>query len=217
MRTKTSKIGFYLLAIFATMTLTVACSSDNDNDGPTPPTEEELTLQGSLSTEKILLTGNTYKLEKGYHVKAGGSLVIQKGVTIEGQELSDDPDYILIEQGGKILAEGTKDQPIVMTSKTKEAGAWGGVHICGKAPINLQGPRINSVGINGINNVVEQVIHSLDFISVYSLNSKMKIKFQAKNILNYKNEFTQEVNGKDEIVEHYKRGVSLSVGFSMNF
>ena len=139
MRTKTSKIGFYLLAIFATMTLTVACSSDNDNDGPTPPTEEELTLQGSLSTEKILLTGNTYKLEKGYHVKAGGSLVIQKGVTIEGQELSDDPDYILIEQGGKILAEGTKDQPIVMTSKTKEAGAWGGVHICGKAPINLQG------------------------------------------------------------------------------
>ena len=85
------------------------------------------------------------------------------------------------------------------------------------AVYNLQGPRINSVGINGINNVVEQVIHSLDFISVYSLNSKMKIKFQAKNILNYKNEFTQEVNGKDEIVEHYKRGVSLSVGFSMNF
>lgn len=135
-----SKIGFYLLTALAVITLTTACSSDDDDKNPTtPPTPEELTLQGSLSSEKILLTGNTYKLNKGFHVKAGGSLIIQKGVIIEGQELSDDPDYILIEQGGKIIAEGTKGQPIVMTSKTKEAGSWGGVHICGKAPINLQG------------------------------------------------------------------------------
>lgn len=138
MKKKYSTIGFYLLAVLTVMILATSCSSD-DEDGVKEPTEGELTLSGSLSSERTLLTGYTYKLDKGYHVKVGGNLIIQKGVTIEGQELSDDPDYILIEQGGKITADGTKDQPIVMTTKTKTAGSWGGLHICGKAPINLAG------------------------------------------------------------------------------
>lgn len=132
------KIGFYLFTAFAVATLTTSCDGDDDKT-PDVPTEDELILSGSLSASRTLLTGYTYKLEEGFHVKSGGNLIIQKGVTIEAQEKADDPDYILIEQGGKITAEGTKEQPIVMTSKTKEAGAWGGVHICGKAPINLQG------------------------------------------------------------------------------
>ncbi|WP_163274287.1 hypothetical protein [Dysgonomonas sp. 511] len=138
MKKSFTKIGFYLLVAFAVAGLATGCGSDDD-DIPAPPAPEELVLSGSLSSEKTLLTGYTYKLDKGYHVKSGGNLIIQKGVTIEAQENSDDSDYILIEQGGKITAEGTKDQPIVMTSKTKVPGAWGGVHICGKAPINLNG------------------------------------------------------------------------------
>jgi hypothetical protein len=37
------------------------------------------------------------------------------------------------------MANGTKDKPIVMTSTRETPGAWGGLHICGKAPINLAG------------------------------------------------------------------------------
>lgn len=85
------------------------------------------------------------------------------------------------------------------------------------AVYNLQGPRINSVGINGVSNIVEQEVHSLDFISTYSLNEKMKLKLQAKNILNQKSKFTQEVNDVDKVVEYYKKGISLGIGFSMNF
>lgn len=140
------KLGFYLFAALAVTMLTTSCNGDDDDNTPDPPTGDELILTGSLSAERTLLTGYTYKLEEGFHVKAGGNLIIQKGVTIEAQEKADDPDYILIEQGGKITAEGTSDQPIVMTSKTKEAGAWGGVHICGKAPINLKS---NGVAIAG--------------------------------------------------------------------
>lgn len=140
MKKNLSKIGFYLLMAFAVVNLTVSCSSsDDDDDKPNGPTDDELTLNGSLSTERILLSGYTYKLNNAFNVKAGGNLVIQKGVIIEAQEASDDVDYIMIEQGGRITAEGTKDQPIVMTSKTKSPGSWGGVHICGKAPINLSG------------------------------------------------------------------------------
>ena len=56
-------------------------------------------------------------------------------MTIIAQD-DDQVDYILIEQGAKIDARGTASSPIVMTSSRKEAGAWGGLHICGKAPIN---------------------------------------------------------------------------------
>ena len=84
---------------------------------------------------------------------------------------------------------------------------------------NIQGPRINSVGIGGVSNVIEEAFHSLDFVSSYSINSKMKVKFQAKNLINQRQEFSQEVGdtGKKEIVEYYKKGLSLGIGFSMDF
>lgn len=84
---------------------------------------------------------------------------------------------------------------------------------------NLQGPRINSVGINQVSNVIEEAFNSLDFVGSYSLNARTKIKFQAKNLINQKQKFTQEIKetGKDEVVEYYKKGLSLGVGISMNF
>lgn len=84
---------------------------------------------------------------------------------------------------------------------------------------NLRGPRIGSVGINGVNNVIEKEFHSLDFVAGYSLNKSIKLKFQAKNIINQKQKFTQEITdtGKDETVEYYKKGMSLGIGFSLNF
>lgn len=84
---------------------------------------------------------------------------------------------------------------------------------------NLQGPRINTVGIGGVNNVMEEAYNSLDFVGAYSLNPKMQIKFQVKNLINQNHKFTQKIaeTGKKETVEYYKKGLSLGVGFSMNF
>ena len=44
---------------------------------------------------------------------------IEPGVTLIAKH-DDVVDYILIEQGAKINAEGTADAPIVMTSEKKE-------------------------------------------------------------------------------------------------
>jgi len=87
------------------------------------------------------------------------------------------------------------------------------------AVYNLQGPRIHSVGINRVNNVMEEAFNSLNFIAAYSFNPRMKIKFQAKNIINQKQKYTQEISetGKDQTVEYYKKGLGISLGFSMNF
>ena len=128
----------YVLATVTMLGVFVAC---DENNTPTPmPEPEDLELRGELTTERVLKAGNTYDLIGGYQVKAGGNLIIEAGVTIKATRTIDgQPDYIIIEQGGKINANGTKEKPIVMTSTREVAGAWGGLHICGKAPINLSG------------------------------------------------------------------------------
>ena len=87
------------------------------------------------------------------------------------------------------------------------------------AVYNLRGPRISSVGINSVSNVVEEAFSSLDFIANYSFSPKMKLKFQAKNIINQKQEFTQKIgnSGGEEVVEHYKKGLGIGFSYTMNF
>ncbi|MDD4848786.1 MAG: hypothetical protein PHR53_08510, partial [Bacteroidales bacterium] len=105
---------------------------------PENPTSESTELIGELTENRTLKSGETYHLTGGFHVKSGATLFIEKGVTIEAKD-DDIVDYILVEQGAKIDAQGTAEDPIVMTSEKKSAGAWGGLHICGKAPINVTG------------------------------------------------------------------------------
>ncbi|WP_462355883.1 hypothetical protein [Phocaeicola coprophilus] len=102
--------------------------------GSAAETEPEV-LQGDVTADKTLAEGQTYYLTGEYTVKAGATLTIEPGVTIIAKH-DDVVDYILVEQGAKINAEGTADAPIVMTSEKKEAGAWGGLHICGYAHTN---------------------------------------------------------------------------------
>jgi outer membrane receptor protein involved in Fe transport len=84
---------------------------------------------------------------------------------------------------------------------------------------NLQGPRIHSVGINGVGNVVEEAVHSLDFIASYTLAGGMKLKLQAKNLLNPEHRYTQMIkeSGKKETVEYFRKGLAIGIGFSIDF
>ena len=128
---------------FATMVLiagvslfATSCSSDEDPvNNPGDGGEDSYVLDSDITENVTLETGKTYSLNGGVHVKSGATLTIQPGVTIVAQH-DETVDYILIEQGAKIDAQGTAAQPIVMTSEKKEAGAWGGLHICGYAHTN---------------------------------------------------------------------------------
>lgn len=134
------KLSIFALAMFAVATLSISCSDSDKDDGGETVDPDEFVLKGELTGERTLEAGKTYTLVGGYQVKSGGNLNIEEGVTIKATRTIDgQPDYIIIEQGAKINALGTKDKPIVMTSTQESPGAWGGVHICGKAPINLTG------------------------------------------------------------------------------
>ena len=128
---------FATMALIAGVSLfATSCSSDEDPvNNPGDGGEDTYVLDSDITENVTLETGKTYTLNGGVHVKSGATLTIQPGVTIVAQH-DETVDYILIEQGAKIDAQGTAAQPIVMTSEKREAGAWGGLHICGYAHTN---------------------------------------------------------------------------------
>lgn len=105
--------------------------------------ETSFTLSGDI-TEDFLVEAQTpngdtinWTLSGGVHVKNGATITIEPGVTITADP-NESVAYVLVEQGGMIMAEGTADAPIVFTSgKSNPArGDWGGIIINGKAPVN---------------------------------------------------------------------------------
>ena len=134
---KFKKMG--LIAGMCAITL-ASCSTDDD---PVIPEPEPTVLQGSITSDLTLKSGNSYTLNGELLVKEGATLNIEPGVKIVAQ-YDDRVDYILIEQGAKINAQGTASAPIVMTSSKEEPGAWGGIHICGRAHTNAEGGKGSS-------------------------------------------------------------------------
>lgn len=143
---KTMKSKFYSLALAAGMLTLTACSDDNTNDSNNDKgngIENGSILKGTITEDVTLKAGNTYKLSGEYIVEAGATLNIEEGVKIISV-YDNIVDYILVKQGAKINAVGTPDKPIVMTSEKEEPGAWGGIHICGKAHTNAEGGKGSS-------------------------------------------------------------------------
>lgn len=131
-------IAALCIALAASSTILTSC--EDDEDKTTTEVSGELengsTISGDITSNTTLAEGYEYKLSGGVHVKEGATLTIKPGVKITAID-DDTPDYILIEQGAKIDAQGTASNPIVMTSETPE-NKWGGIHICGKAHTNAE-------------------------------------------------------------------------------
>lgn len=136
-----SRFGLMAMALMASMVAFTSCDDEETTpagDQGSNETFQGTTLQGEYTSDVTLEANKTYSITGGVHIKRGATLTIPEGVTIEAVD-DDTPDYILIEQGAKIDAQGTATNPIVMTSELKESGAWGGIHICGYAHTNAQG------------------------------------------------------------------------------
>src|SRR5690606_9982704 len=96
-------------------------------------------LKGEIGNgEHIVLESGTYSLTGPSIVGNGGKLTIKAGVVVEATPFSGGEEirYIATAQGGQLFGEGTKENPVVMTAQDKVQGAWGGLVLCGKAPIN---------------------------------------------------------------------------------
>ena len=95
-------------------------------------------LMGDITSDRLLTADKYYLLSSAVFVLSGATLTIEPGTTIFGEGISN--GTLIIAQGGKIIANGRADKPIVFTSDKPEGqrdrGQWGGLIINGRAPVN---------------------------------------------------------------------------------
>lgn len=98
-------------------------------------------VSGSITGTVTWTSDKVYRLNGFVRVQDGGRLNIEPGTIVIGDRESK--GTLIVQMGGKIYAEGTSENPIVMTSERpvgfREPGDWGGLVICGKAPNNTGG------------------------------------------------------------------------------
>jgi hypothetical protein len=155
------KNSFKVMALIAVMGLTssltlISCSDDNtvtttdtrhwSTDGGLKAADNLLFNDNQIGngdkefvfTGKQTLKKGTYLLKGWVYVADGAELTIEPGTIIKGDKQT--MAAIIVERGGKLIAQGTKDAPIVFTSNApkgqRRPGDWGGLILCGKAPHN---------------------------------------------------------------------------------
>jgi hypothetical protein len=135
-----------LLSTFALLFIAVAC----EKDPAAPPVvveEEQIIFNGNQIgsgiqefeiTKSHILKKGTYLLKGWVYVTSGATLTIEPGTIIKGDK--ETKAALIVERGAKIIAQGSKDLPIVFTSAqpagSRKPGDWGGLVVCGKATNN---------------------------------------------------------------------------------
>lgn len=132
-------------AVAASLLLAVSCSNDDDED-VIPTNNELVTLTGDLSTQ-TLTKDKKYLLVGQVFVRDGQTLTVEPGTIIFGDKRTR--GVLVVDRGGRMIAEGTAAEPIVMTSNQEEGvrdrGDWGGLVILGRAETNQPNPAIEGI------------------------------------------------------------------------
>ncbi len=108
----------------------------NNNSGGTSG-DDTINLSGVYSSDLTLEAGKTYVITGPVLMQPGTKLTIPAGMTIYAEPVGVNA-YIAIQQGAQIIANGNASEPIIFTSNAANPGSgdWGGLVICGRAPIN---------------------------------------------------------------------------------
>ncbi len=145
------KIKFINLLMSMALAISFTGCSDDDPD-PTPDPTESLPFifntneigNGQQDYEipkdkaEYTLPQGTYVLKGWVYIPDGVTLTIEPGTVIKGDKATK--AALIAERGGKLIAKGTKEAPIVFTSAqtkgSRRPGDWGGIILCGKARVN---------------------------------------------------------------------------------
>lgn len=117
-----------------------ACDNLLFTDGEEDPEGTEI----GNGNQEFVFTGNqtlkkgTYLLKGWVYIADGAALTIEPGTIIKGDKQTK--AALIVERGGKLIAQGSASEPIVFTSASpagqRKPGDWGGVILCGKARNN---------------------------------------------------------------------------------
>lgn len=157
------------------LSVLIACSLIGCKDDDTTPTDKGITAGDNVlfadtvignGEQQYVFTGNqtlpagTYHLVGWVYIRDGATLTIEEGTVIKGDK--ETKAALIVEPGGKLIAKGTAQKPIVFTSEKpkgqRKPGDWGGLIICGRAKNNQGtqqiegGPRTIHGGSNDADN-----------------------------------------------------------------
>ncbi len=128
-------------------------NGDNGNNEPEIPSAyEDLPGNKTIIAEDQTWSNDT-TIAGPHFVLPGVTLTVDAGVTVTFEyhnNNADDVGTIITLPGdaenfsedrssGRLVAEGTADNPIVFTSTTKEVASWGGIILAGEASNNIPG------------------------------------------------------------------------------
>lgn len=160
-----TKIFKFPLFLFFSL-LVISCSDDDDTT--TTTVTDSYILSGNVTADKTLTAGNVWTLQGRVSVVDGATLTIEAGTVIKATAgTGADASTLIIARGGKINAQGTASNPIVMTSVSDNIqadgtypssgpalsvgtrGLWGGLLVLGKAPCSFAND-VSELQIEGI-------------------------------------------------------------------
>ncbi len=151
-----------LFSILIILVVLVSCGEPCDDivcdpgfsciEGDCVEDETNTNLPATISLDMTLSNDQIHTISGKVVVEEGATLTIEAGTIIKGEQGSgSSASALIIARGGKIMANGTEDQPIIFTSALdnialgESSGTnldetdnqkWGGLIILGKAPIS---------------------------------------------------------------------------------
>lgn len=127
-------------------------------------------VTANIDTDTQWTKDKVYQLDARVTVLEGATLTVEPGTIIKGNAALSGANaaVLMIARGGKIIAEGTAEEPIIMTSTDDDVqpgdlsgttltnddkGKWGGLVILGKAPVSAktEDPQIEGVDASDTN------------------------------------------------------------------
>ena len=185
---------------------------------------ELITVDGDISSDVAWTSNNTYYLNSQAFVKDGVTLTIEAGTEILGRYdanySADNPaPCLVVEQGGKVVAQGTAEAPITFRSELDATdpnygngrGLWGGLIINGYAPIANEGGTANVEGLTGVpygGTDPDDNSGVLRYVRVWNGGSSIAPDNEINGI-------TLAGVGRGTTVEYCEVGLNLDDGFEM--
>lgn len=155
------KTLYKLLLLAMAASIFTACKKENGDPTPDPNATQflvttdiqgnpaiKITDRGNGTGTRTLSRDTVYILDNFVFVNSGQTLTIESGTVIKGESgTGTDASALIVARGGKIMADGTADKPIIFTSildnvsnpldiPPTNRGLWGGLLILGDARIN---------------------------------------------------------------------------------
>jgi hypothetical protein len=231
----------FLLSLAIAATLFTSCGEDgtadiiitdnsvtNNNNNTGGSNGQTIFINSDITSNTTFDTDNTYILDGPIIVRSGSTLTIPAGMTISANKGTE--VYLAIEQGAKIIAEGTPSQPVVFTSNASapNAGDWGGLILLGKAPINSVDGTTSTTATSEIANLpyggsdAEDNSGSLQYVRVEYSGGKVDGQSENNGISFYgvgrgtNVKYVQVFEGLDDGLEFFGGTVNVSFASVIN-